>query len=157
MLALVLLICWPIAELLVAVKVAEAIGVLLTVILLLAGWPLGLWLLRAEGRGAWRRLNRSVQTGQAPGREVLNGALILLGAGLLIVPGFITDVLGMLLFLPPTRRLAARGILSNLQSRLVVSAFRAGGDRFGRSRSGGPSSYDVDSTASEVDEPRLPR
>jgi UPF0716 protein FxsA len=155
--ALVLLICWPIAELFVAVKVAEAIGVLLTVILLLAGWPLGLWLLRAEGRGAWRRLSVSVQTGREPGREALNGALILLGSALLIVPGFITDVLGLLLLTPPTRRLAGHGILRNLQSRLVVSAVRAGGSRWGASRSTGPRSYDVDSTATELDDRRLPR
>jgi UPF0716 protein FxsA len=152
MLALVLLICWPIAELLVAVKVAEAIGVLLTVILLLAGWPLGIWFLRAEGRGAWRRVSVSVQTGRAPGREVLNGALGLLGGALLIVPGFITDVLGLLLFIPPTRRLAAHGIVSSLQSRVVVSAARFGGGRFAGQRS-----YDVDSTASEVDDRNLPR
>ena len=58
MLALLLLILWPIAELFVAIKVAEAIGVLLTVVLLIAGWPVGIWLAKAEGRVAFRRAMR---------------------------------------------------------------------------------------------------
>ncbi|HXD65986.1 MAG TPA: FxsA family protein, partial [Solirubrobacteraceae bacterium] len=73
MLALLLLILWPIAELFVAIKVAEAIGVLLTVVLLLAGWPVGMWLTKAEGRAAWRRLTAAVtqpHPSRPPGREV---------------------------------------------------------------------------------------
>ena len=67
MLALLLLILWPIAELFVAIKVAEAIGVLLTVILLLVGWPVGMWLTKAEGRAAWRRLTAAaVAAGPVP-------------------------------------------------------------------------------------------
>ncbi len=113
-----------------AIKVAEAIGVLLTVVLLIAGWPLGVWLVRAEGRAAWRRLRAAaIITGRPPGREVLDGALILLGGSLLIVPGFITDVLGLLLLLPPTRWLARIGLVRNFQSRLVLRATRFGGPR----------------------------
>jgi UPF0716 protein FxsA len=148
MLALLLLICWPIAELLVAIKVAEAIGVLLTVVLLIVGWPVGVWLLRAEGRGAWRRLSAAAAAGRPPAREVLDGALVLFGGALLIVPGFITDALGLLLLLPPVRWLAGRAVARNFQSRVVLRAVRFG-------RPGRP--YDVDSTASEVDPPPLPR
>ena len=147
MFALLLLIIWPIAELLVAIKVAEAIGVLATVLLLLAGWPIGVWLLKAQGRGAWRRLGASVAAGRPPGNEVLDGALIVTGGMLLIVPGFITDVLGLLL-LAPTRSLARRGIVRNFRSRFVVRATQfAGGSR----------PYDVDSTAVDVDSARLRR
>jgi UPF0716 protein FxsA len=147
MLALLLLILWPVAELFVAIKVAEAIGVLLTVLLLVIGWPLGIWLARAEGRAAWRRLSAAVAQGRPPGREVIDGALVLAGGVLLIVPGFITDVFGLLLLLPPTRALARRGITRNFQSRLVVAATRFQGPP--------PSSYDVDSTASDVDRTQL--
>jgi UPF0716 protein FxsA len=147
MFALLLLIIWPIAELLVGIKVAEAIGVLATVLLLLAGWPIGVWLLKAQGRGAWRRLGASVSAGRPPGNEVLDGALIVTGGMLLIVPGFITDVLGLLL-LAPTRSLARRGIVRNFRSRFVARATRfAGGSR----------PYDVDSTAVDVDSARLRR
>ncbi|MGO9823047.1 MAG: FxsA family protein [Solirubrobacteraceae bacterium] len=148
MLALLLLIIWPIAELLVAIKVAEAIGVLATVLLLLAGWPLGVWLMKAEGRGAWRRLGASVSAGRPPGHEVLDGGLIVAGGFFLIVPGFITDVLGLVLLLAPTRSLARRGIVRNFRSRFVVRASQfAGASR----------PYDVDSTAIDVDGAQLPR
>lgn len=148
--ALLLLILWPIAELFVAIKVAQAIGVLLTVILLLAGWPLGMWLARAEGRAAWRRLSAAAtesHPSRPPGREVLDGALVLVGGTLLIVPGFITDVLGLLMLLPPTRSLARKAITRNLQRRLVVAA-----TRFSRAPR---SAYDVDSTATDLDSPQL--
>jgi UPF0716 protein FxsA len=148
--ALLLLILWPIAELFVAIKVAQAIGVLLTVILLLAGWPLGMWLAKTEGRAAWRRLSAAAtesHPSRPPGREVLDGALVLVGGTLLIVPGFITDVLGLLMLLPPTRSLARKAITRNLQRRLVVAA-----TRFSRAPR---SAYDVDSTATDLDSPQL--
>lgn len=146
MLALFLLILWPVAELFVAIKVAEAIGVLLTVILLVAGWPVGMWLTKTQGRAAWRRLSAAVDARRPPGREVIDGALVLVGGILLIVPGFITDVLGLLL-LAPTRALARTAIARNFQSRLVVAA-----TRFSRAPR---SDYDVDSTATDLDRPRL--
>jgi UPF0716 protein FxsA len=148
MFALLLLILWPIAELLVAIKVADAIGVLLTVVLLLAGWPIGMWLTKAEGRAAWRRLSVAVTAGRPPGREVIDGALVLAGGVLLIIPGFITDVIGLVL-LAPTRRLARNVITRNFQSRAVMAA-----TRFARAPR---SEYDVDSTATDLDRPRLHR
>jgi UPF0716 protein FxsA len=143
MFALLFLILWPIAELLVAIKVAEAIGVLLTVLLILAGWPIGIWLARTQGRAAWRRLSAAVAAGRPPGREAIDGALVLIGAILLIVPGFITDGIGLLLLLAPTRAVARQAITRNFQSRLVVAATRF-------SRAPG-SAYDVDSTATDLD------
>lgn len=142
MLVLLILICWPIAEVYVAIKVADAIGVLLTVLLLIASWPVGSWALRSRGRAAWRRLSEAVATGRPPGREVIDGVLVLIGGLLLIVPGFITDVLGLALLATPARALARGLLVRNLQSRIVL---RATG--FGR----GPARYDVDSTARDVD------
>ena len=147
MLALLLLILWPIAELFVAIKVAEAIGVLLTVLLLLVGWPVGMWLAKAEGRAAWRRLSAAVDAGRPPGREVIDGALVLAGGILLIVPGFITDVVGLLLCWRPPASSRATPIARNFQSRLVVAA-----TRFSRAPR---SDYDVDSTATDLDRPQL--
>jgi len=146
MFALLLLILWPIAELFVAIKVAEAIGVLLTVVLLIIGWPVGLWLTKAEGRAAWRRLSAATAAGRPPGREVVDGALVLAGGVLLIIPGFITDAVGLILLVPPTRALARGTIVRNFRSRVVVAAtgFRRPG-----------SAYDVDSTATDIDQPQL--
>lgn len=148
MVILLLLICWPIAELYVAIQVAGVIGVLPTVLLLIAGWPVGIWALRSQGRAAWRRLGAAVNAGRSPGREVLDGALILLGGALLIVPGIITDVLALCLLLAPIRALARRLLAGSLQSRLLVHTAR-----FGNSER----RYDVDSTATDVEQPQLGR
>ena len=77
-------IIWLLAELFVAIKVAEAIGVGYMLLLLIVSWPLGAWALRSQGRAAWRRLSAAVSEGRSPGREVLDGALVLLGGLLLI-------------------------------------------------------------------------
>ncbi len=148
MFVLLLLIIWPIAELLVAIKIAEAIGVLLTVGLVLVGWPVGMWLIRAQGRSAWGRLRTAVAAGRPPAHEAIDGALVLLGGTLLIIPGFITDAIGLWLVLAPSRALTRRAIARNLHSRLIVRAAR-----FARSPRSG---YDVDSTAIDVEHPRLP-
>ena len=146
MLAVLVLVVWVVAEVFVAIKVADAIGVLATVGLLLLSWPVGSWALRSQGRAAWERLGAAVSAGRSPGREVLDGALVLIGGLLLIVPGFISDVLGALALLPPTRALLRRQLARNLQSRLVVSATRF---------TGAARPYDVDSTASDIDQPQL--
>jgi UPF0716 protein FxsA len=146
MIVVLVFVLWAALELFVAIKVADAIGVLATVVLLLLSWPIGSWALRSRGRAAWRRLGEAVAAGRSPGREVLDGVLVLLGGVLLIVPGFIADVLGVLALLPPTRALMRRGLARNLQSRLVVTATRF---------SGGSRPYDVDSTATDVDQPQL--
>lgn len=148
MLALLLLICWPLVELLVAIKVADTIGVLATVVALLAGIPLGMWLLRAQGRAAWRRISAALAGGRPPAKEGLDGALVLLGAALLIVPGFICDLIGLALLLPPTRSLARRGLTRNLRRRLLIA-----GTRF----AGGSRPHDVDSTATDIERPQLQR
>jgi UPF0716 protein FxsA len=142
----VLLILWPIAEIFVVVKVAESIGVLLTVALLIVTWPLGTWALRSQGRIVWRRFATAVLEGRPPAKEVIDGAFVLLGGGLLIVPGFLTDALGIVLLFPPTRALLRALLLRNIQSRVVVRAARAVRPSQG---------YDVDSTARDIDQPRL--
>jgi UPF0716 protein FxsA len=122
--------------------------VLATVLLLVASWPIGSWALRSQGRAAWRRLGGAVSAGRPPGREVLDGALIVLGGVLLIIPGFITDALGALLLLPPTRAVMRGVLVRNLHSRVVLRATRS------PRRAAG---YDVDSTATDIDQPRLER
>lgn len=148
MLFLLLFVLWPVAELYVAIQVAQAIGVLLTIVLLIASWPVGVWTVRSQGRAAWRRLTAAIAAGRPPAREVLDGALVLLGGGLLIVPGFITDAVGIVLLAPPIRALMRRVLVRNFQSRFVVQAARFTDRR---------SPYDVDSTANDVDQSQLRR
>jgi len=143
---LLFFLAWFAAELFVVIEVAGAIGVGATILLLILSWPIGAWALRTQGRAAWQRLSAAVVAGRPPGREVLDGALVLIGGLLLIVPGFISDVLGGLALLPPTRALLRGGLARNLQSRFVVTATRFG-------NAGRP--YDVDSTATDVDQAQL--
>src|ERR1700704_1267113 len=107
MFVLVLLfIVVPIAELYVIIQVGEAIGVLPTLALLLADAVLGSLLLRHQGRGAWRRFKEALAQLRFPGKEVADGVLIVIGGPLLLAPGFITDIVGILLLIPPTRAIA---------------------------------------------------
>jgi UPF0716 protein FxsA len=111
----------PIAEIYVIIQVGEAIGALPTIAILIADSVLGSWLLRSQGRAAWRRFNQAVAAGRPPAREVLDGFLIVTGGALLITPGFISDVLGLVLLLPPTRALIRLLIVRNFTSRAVVA------------------------------------
>ena len=98
----------PLAELYVILKVGDAIGVLWTVALLLADSVLGTMLFRSQGRTVWRRFNETMSAGRVPHRELIDGVLIIFGGAFLITPGFLTDIFGLLLLLPPTRSVIRR-------------------------------------------------
>jgi UPF0716 protein FxsA len=156
----VLLVLWPLAELFVIIKVSEAIGFLWMLLLLIVSWPIGSRIIRHEGRAALRRLRDALEAGRAPTNEVLDGALVLVGGLLLLVPGFITDIIGLLLLLPPTRALARRAVLRNHRSAGLNRAvsFVTWGVRGNSRGPGGPDSgggYDADTTAVDIDEPQL--
>jgi UPF0716 protein FxsA len=128
----------PLAELYVILKVGDAIGVLWTVVLLLADSVLGTMLFRSQGRTVWRRFNETMSAGRVPHRELIDGVLIIFGGAFLITPGFLTDIFGLLLLLPPTRSVIRRLVARRLGRRVVV---------------GGRETYDVDGTATEYDAP----
>ncbi len=155
MLVLLLLILWPVAELFVIIVVAESIGILLTLLLLIAGWPLGSWAIRSQGRAVLGRMAVAVAEGRVPGREVLDGALVLIGGLLLMVPGFISDAFGILLLLPltraPLRALLARNFRSPMVTQTIKFTTR------GRTYDVDSTASDVDSTAGERDQRRLGR
>jgi UPF0716 protein FxsA len=143
LLPLVLLfIVVPIAELAVIIQVGQAIGVWWTIALLIADSILGSVLMRTQGRAAWRRFNAAVQEARVPAREVLDGALVIFGGVLLLTPGFITDVLGLILLIPPARALVRRLLARRLERRMVTSMSRPPRRR---------PEYDVDGTARDVD------
>jgi UPF0716 protein FxsA len=104
----VLFILLPLAELAVIIAVGKSIGVLTTLLLLLVFSLAGAWLARREGLAAWRRFQLAMAEGRVPTREVADGAMVLLAGALLLVPGFLTDVLGLLLLLPGVRAVARR-------------------------------------------------
>jgi len=98
----------PIVELYVIIQVGQEIGALNTIGLLLVISVVGAWLAKREGTGVWRRLNQQVNAGKVPGAELLDAFLILLAGALLLTPGFLTDILAIVLLIPPTRALVRR-------------------------------------------------
>ena len=93
----------PLAELYVILKVGDAIGAIWTILLLAADSLLGSLLLRAQGRAVWLRFNTTLAEGKMPHREVLDGVLVIFGGAFLITPGFLTDIVGLSLLIPPSR------------------------------------------------------
>jgi UPF0716 protein FxsA len=120
-LLVLLFIVVPIAEIYVIIKVGEAIGALWTVVLLIADSVIGARLVAWQGRAAWRRFGEAVAQGRVPHNEVVDGVMIIFGGALLLTPGFITDVLGILLILPPTRAMLRRAVLRSIRRRGAVT------------------------------------
>jgi UPF0716 protein FxsA len=106
----------PFVELYVLIQVGHVIGVLPTIAVLIAVSVIGAWLVKREGLATLRRVRERVDAGQVPGRELVDGLLILLAGALLLTPGFLSDVLGILLLLPPVRALV-RGSAVRMLSR----------------------------------------
>lgn len=121
-LALIFLVI-PVLELAVIIKVGQSLGALNTVGLLILISLAGAWLVKREGLGVWRRFNAQVRAGAVPTREIADGVLIIFAGALLLTPGFLTDVLGLLLLLPPVRA-ALRGAAMLRASRRVMRVRR---------------------------------
>src|SRR5919108_2189672 len=123
---ILLFILLPIAEIYVIIKVGEAIGVLPTNALLIVDGFLGAALARSQGRAAWLRFNAALAEGRVPAREVFDGAMIIVGGAFLLAPGFITDAIGLLLLIPPTRA-AFRAVVARMARRRVAFRVRTVG------------------------------
>jgi UPF0716 protein FxsA len=121
LLLVLLFVVMPIAEIYVIIKVGQAIGALWTILLLIADSVIGARLLTWQGRSAWRRFQEAVAAGRMPHNEVLDGVLIVIGGTLLLTPGFITDVLGLWLLLPPTRAVVRRAVVRSVRRRGAVT------------------------------------
>jgi UPF0716 protein FxsA len=149
---LFVLIGWFVVEVFAFIEVGRAIGWLLAVLLLLGTSVLGVWLLRIQGRSAIERVSLAVSERRAPARAAIEGALGSLGCVLLVIPGFVSDALGALLLLPPTRKLTRRWMSRHYAGRVMSFVATAGrfapGDRGGRPA-------DVESTVVEDDRDQL--
>jgi UPF0716 protein FxsA len=104
---------------------------------------IGALLFKSQGRSVWRRFNRTMSEGRVPHREVVDGVLVIFGGAFLITPGFVTDIAGILLLLPPTRAVIRRLLIRRLGRRVVVAAPQRG--------------YDVEGSARDYDDAPQPR
>ncbi|PUA79297.1 FxsA family protein [Nocardioides currus] len=111
----------PLLEIFVLIQVGQVIGPWWTILLLVADSILGTWLIRREGGRAFAALREALGSGRMPARELADGALILVGGTLMLSPGFVTDLFGIVLILPFTRPVARR-VLTGIVTRRLVGA-----------------------------------
>lgn len=157
LLLLILFLALPIAELYVIIQVGQWIGLVPTLAILLLDGFVGAALARSQGRAAWARFNRALAEGRVPAGETFDGAMIILGGALLLAPGFITDTVGFLLLLPPTRALL-RGTLTRMARRRATFAWTLSGAPRGGGAPRPPGTptghgYDYEGSAREVTDP----
>ena len=145
LLLIALFVAVPFAELYVILEVVgPALGAPLTILLLAADSVIGSLLLRSQGRAVWRRFNAALAERRIPQREVQDGVLVIFGGAFLITPGFITDVVGLALLLPPTRAFVRRLVMRAIGRRVSL--------RVAERRE--PGVWDVEGTATEYEPPR---
>lgn len=115
MLALLLFVIAPIVELYVFVQVASAWGFFNALGAAVLISVLGVAVVRMQGLRVWRSFERDLRSGTVPSRPIAHGALLLAAGVLLIVPGFVSGALGLLLLLPPVRAVVAAVLVRRVQ------------------------------------------
>lgn len=123
----VLLVVVPLLELYVLIQVGQVIGAWWTIGLLLLVSALGSWLLRREGARAWSQFRTALSSGRVPTAEVVDGALVVFGGALLLTPGFVSDIAGLLFIVPPTRAVVNRLVRARFRGLATLSMFGAPG------------------------------
>lgn len=142
----------PAIELGLLIQVDRLIGFWPTIGLIIATGIVGSFLARREGVSTWNRLNQRLQSGSLPGKELVDGVIILVAGALLVTPGVLTDVIGFLGLLPPSRALIRRSLIKRLKRKLREGSMQIQFGIFGggpssrppSSREGGPSASDED-------------
>ena len=149
----------PVAEIYVIVQVAGGIGIPETILLLIGISFVGAWLARVAGLTVLNRLQRTVRAGKVPSAELVDGALVLFAGALMITPGFLSDVLAILLLLPPSRAVVRQVVLRRIRAggglgRFVTSVPTGGR---GQAPPGAGDVWDVDGWEDPPDRPGLSR
>ena len=124
-LLLVAFVVVPLVEIYVIIQIGQVIGAWWTILLLIADSLLGSWLVKREGGRAWQALQVALQERRMPARELADGILILVGGILMLTPGFVLDILGVLFILPVTRPIGRRILTGVISRRLVGVGFPA--------------------------------
>jgi UPF0716 protein FxsA len=159
-LLVILFIVVPLVEIVVILQVGALIGGWWTAGLLILDSIAGAWLLRVEGARAWSQFRTAMADGRWPGDEVAQGALVIVGGTLLLTPGFVTDLVGFLLLLGPSRRLVAGVLRRRVASGLGLGTPRRDGAgssrRAARGRSPGAEGPDLDVEVVEIEREQRP-
>jgi UPF0716 protein FxsA len=111
----------PVIELWLILQIGDAIGVVPTIALLLIDSLVGSWLVRSQGRSVWGDFRRTTDAGGIPATQAVDGFLVVLGGTLLLVPGFLSDIVGLTFVLPPTRKALRNRLIAFVSRRTKVS------------------------------------
>ncbi len=130
---LLLLVLWPLVEIAVFLQVVGWIGVLNTLAIMVAISLCGAWMVKRQGVGTLARMRAELDDGRIPTGPMTDGGLLATAGFLLLIPGFVTDVIGLALLVPPVRR----GVRGWLGRRFTVRTMRV-------RRGPGPDYLDVD-------------
>lgn len=156
---LVAFIVVPLVELWVITRVADGIGWGTTLVAVFAVSLAGALLVKREGAQTWRRFRQALAQARVPAGEVVDGALVLVGGALLLTPGFVTDVVGLLFVAPPTRALINRALRARVRAAFGLPAPRRRQPR-GSEGDGKPIDVEVvrvERAEPSNDPPRLPQ
>jgi UPF0716 protein FxsA len=114
------LVLWPLIEIGLFVTIGGRIGLWATMAIILGTFALGLFVIRLQGGGAMLRARQGLRAGQMPTQDLGRGLFGVIAGILLILPGFLTDILGLILLLPPVQRLLGKALLSRMRGQTTV-------------------------------------
>lgn len=160
---LLMMLAVPLLELALLIKLGQAIGFWSTVAIIFLTAGIGIAIVNAQGFAAFRRASESVAKGQPPVEPVIDGFMLMLAGGLLIAPGLLTDIAGLLLLIPPVRRLVAKWGLKRMmasgsihvstwQGETTFEEVRGGPEQPGRNHPGAASGTVIDGEFERIDE-----
>ena len=140
-----LLVVGPLVELWFIIRTAEVIGGWETIALLLVMGVVGSWLIRRQGRSVLDRIDQRLKANEMPTKELADGFLLLVAGVLMLAPGLLSDAIGILLLLPPTRALVRTAVLARFTARMGtgLTFIDLGGGGFATGRRGGGTVYDT--------------
>jgi UPF0716 protein FxsA len=110
----------PFVEIFVLIQVGQSIGTLPTIALLIVISLVGAWLVKHEGLSVLRSAQQQVRQGKVPSTELVDGVIILFAGALMLTPGFMTDVVGTALLVPPVRNTLRRAAGTQLARRATL-------------------------------------
>ncbi len=110
---LLILLIIPFVELYLLLEVGSFLGVFPTIFMIIFTGVLGVWMFRQQGFSTLKRFQESVNRGEIPAYEMIEGPILMIGGALLIAPGFFTDVLGFACLIPPLRKAIAKYVIEH--------------------------------------------
>ncbi|MGE6379736.1 FxsA family protein [Peribacillus muralis] len=115
---LLFIIAMPVIEIIVLLLSGKVIGFWPTLFLIIATGLIGAYLAKKQGMETWRKAQEQIRYGMMPGNEIIDGICIFIGAALLLSPGLISDIMGLILVFPPTRNLFKPIVIRFLMNRM---------------------------------------